>query len=133
MSNKRAGLGNSIHNDLIYICRLYDEDSVESLKNQLVSTRNRACFKKSEVLDVDKRNLNTWLLLTRISNDSCKTPSNPFSISKISDLIHRLNDVFYLNEDTLSKVSYLMDSFGIKFFIEKKLDKVPVDGYSFWK
>lgn len=131
--NKRAGLGNSIHNDLTYICQLYGEDSAESLKNQLVSTRSRACFKKSEVLDVDERNLNTWLLLTRISNDSCKTPSNPFSISKISDLIHRLNDVFYLNEDTLSKVSSLMDYFGIKFFIEKKLDKVPVDGYSFWK
>lgn len=131
--NKRAGLGSSVQSDLTYICQLYGEDFAESLKRQLVSTRNRACFKKSEALDVDERNLNTWLLLTRISNDSCKIPSSPFSLSKVPDLINRLNDVFYLNDDTLNKVSSLMDSFGIKFFIEKKLDKVPVDGYSFWK
>lgn len=131
--NKRAGLGNSIQSDLNYICGLYGMRTADDLKTQLCSTRSRACFKKSEVLDVDERNLNTWLLLTRVDNDSCKNPANPFDLSKINELISRLNDIFYVNEDTLNKASSLLDYFGIKFLIEKKLEKVPVDGYSFWK
>lgn len=129
---KRAGLGISIQKDLAYICKLYRQDSVSNLRQQLAHTRERACFKKSEAHSLDARNLNTWLLLTRIANDKFRSPVAPFLLSRIEELIAKLNDIFYANKNTLSQVEHLLPQYGIKFFVEKKLDKVPVDGYSFW-
>lgn len=130
---KRAGLGSSIQNDLNYICSLYGQSSVEGLKEQLALTQRRACFKRSEAHTLDSRNLNTWLLLTRITNDKLQTPPSAFAIRRISELINQLNEVFYLNEHTLERVSEVLHRFGVKFFVEKKLEKMPVDGYSFWE
>ncbi len=132
MVKKRAGIGESVVSDLNYLCALYNVESVKDLTASLSKTYESAYFKRSEVLTTDKRNLNTWILLTRITNDHQKL-SSPFSLNRINDLINRLNNIFYINKNTIENVRNTLNEFGVKFFVEKKLDKVPVDGYSFWR
>ena len=129
---KRAGIGESVISDLAYLCTLYNVDTVDNLKVSLANTFRSAYFKKSEVLQTDQKYLISWILLTRISNDHQKL-SVPFSLNRIKDLINQLNDIFYLNKNTIENVKAVLNEYGIRFFIEKKLDKVPVDGYSFWR
>lgn len=129
---KRAGIGESVISDLSYLCDLYDVGTVAELKESLSNTFRSAYFKKSEALQTDQKNLNTWILLTRITNDH-QTLSSRFSLNRVKDLIDRLNNIFYLNKNTIENIKQTLNEFGIKFFVEKKLDKVPVDGYSFWR
>ncbi|MDE5640115.1 MAG: HigA family addiction module antidote protein [Odoribacter sp.] len=128
---KRAGIGDSVLKDLGYLCDLYKATAVSHLRENLSITYNSAYFKKSEVSQTDIRNLNTWILLTRIANEGQKLSAR-FNIDNVKQLINRLNDIFFINVRTLDGVKSVLNEFGIKFFVEKKLDKVPVDGYSFW-
>lgn len=129
---KRAGIGDSVLKDLGYLCDLYKAPNVSHLRENLSITYSSAYFKKSEVSQTDIRNLNTWILLTRIANEGQKLSSH-FNINNVKQLINRLNDIFFVNIKTLDSVKSVLNEFGIKFFVEKKLDKVPVDGYSFWQ
>lgn len=128
---KRAGIGNDILKDLEFLQELYDATSMESLKEHLNTTHNTAFFRQSENLQKDERNLNTWILLTRIANAK-QTLDRPFKLEMIEELKNRLNDIFFSNTDTLSQLQSTLNQFGIKFIHEPKLEKVPVDGYSFW-
>lgn len=128
---KRAGIGESVIKDLMYLCNLYGVSSVSELRDNLTLTYNSAYFKKSGVLQTDAKNLNTWILLTRIANAS-QNLSVKFCIEEVQRLVNQLNNVFYTNSNTLDRLKTTLNEFGIKFFVEKKLDKVPVDGYSFW-
>lgn len=129
---KRAGLGASVVNDLDFLYKLYNVEDADALRISLSQTRNTACFKKSEALQNDERNINTWILLTRIS-DAKRLLETKFNLNCVQSLISRLNDVFYRNLNVLREVESILRDFGIKFIVEKKLEKVPVDGYSFWQ
>lgn len=128
---KRSGIGSDILKDLAFLRKLYNVDSLSSLQNSLDRTLESALFRKSDTLHNDSRNLKTWILLTRIANES-QSISNPFNIERIDELVNRLNNIFYANTETLAQLKEVLNQFGIKFIHEKKLDKVPVDGYSFW-
>lgn len=128
---KRAGLGNSVEDDVQFLFDLYGVSSIQLLKDRINSTKKTAYFKKSSVLQVDDVNLHTWLLLTRIASRK-KTLQNSFESKNINKLIKALNLIFYTNDRTLEQVGSTLSDYGIKFIVEEKLDKVPVDGYSFW-
>lgn len=128
---KRAGLGNSVEADVQFLFDLYGVASIDSLIERINSTKKTACFKKSSTLQVDDINLHTWLLLTRIASQAKKVQKS-FDLQNISKLIKSLNRVFYANCKTLEQVGSVLSNHGIKFIIEEKLEKVPVDGYSFW-
>lgn len=128
---KRSGIGNDILEDLAFLRNLYNAASLTALKKCLDLTEDTAFFRKSEVLQNDKRNLNTWILLTRIANAE-QSLSTPFRLERTNELINRLNDIFFTNTHTLSELKIALNHYGIKFIHEPKLDKVPVDGYSFW-
>lgn len=128
---KRAGIGESVLRDLNYLCDLYGVRTVAELRDSLSRTQRSACFKKSEVALTDSKNLNTWILLTRIANASQKL-STVFRLERVNQLVDKLNDIFFANTNTLENLKGTLNEFGIKFIVEKKLEKVPVDGYSFW-
>lgn len=89
-------------------------------------------FKKSDKIQTDPSNLNSWMIIVRhMSNvESLASSFNPASLPL---LIDDLNVVFRHNTDVVSKTRSLLNKYGIKFLTdEKRLDKVPVDGYSFW-
>ena len=88
-------------------------------------------FKKSEKLSTDPVNLLTWLCIVRHRSDDQKLKT-AFDISKVGNLVSELNEVFYINSNVEETVSSLLNSYGIKFLVEKKLDRMAVDGVSFW-
>ncbi len=62
------------------------------------------------------------------------TLNTEFLPNRIPELIDKLNDVFYSNVSVIEKTEQLLNTYGIKYiYNEKRLDKVPVDGFSFWK
>lgn len=128
---KRANLGTSRIEDIAYLCGLYEVSSVDELRLKIDLTTSASYFRKSSANQVDLRNINTWVLLTRISS-GLKKISTTFDINRVNQLVERLNHIFFINENTIEQVEKTFDEFGIKFICEKKLDKVPVDGYSFW-
>lgn len=88
-------------------------------------------FKKSEKSSTDPINLLTWLCVVRHRSDESSLDVE-FDVSKVGKLTSELNEVFFVNKDVESTVTNLLNSYGIKFFVEKKLDKMAVDGVSFW-
>jgi HTH-type transcriptional regulator/antitoxin HigA len=88
-------------------------------------------FKKSEKSITDPVNLLTWLCIVRHRSDEQKL-NYCFDVARVGDLISELNELFYANSKVEESATKLLNSYGIKFFVEKKLDKMPVDGLSFW-
>lgn len=88
-------------------------------------------FKKSEKSSTDPINLLTWLCVVRHRSDESSLDVE-FDVSKVGKLTSELSEVFFVNKDVESTVTNLLNSYGIKFFVEKKLDKMAVDGVSFW-
>lgn len=100
------------------------------LKEQL--SLSEGCFKKSEKVQTDQANLFTWVIIVKhTSNDI--TLVTDFDTTATPELIRKLNAVFYSNIAVVEQTKKLLNSYGIKFIAdEKRLDKVPVDGFSFW-
>lgn len=46
--------------------------------------------------------------------------------------MNELNQAFYNNNNLLENLESILEKYGIKLIYLKKLDKTPVDGYSFW-
>lgn len=88
-------------------------------------------FKKSEKSSTDPINLLTWLCVVRHRSDESSLDVE-FDVSKVGKLTSELNEVFFVNKDVESTVTNLLNSYGIKFFVEKKLDRMAVDGVAFW-
>lgn len=92
-----------------------------------------SCFKKSETVKTDTKNLLTWVIIVRhISNEQIPLVEK-FDIVNLDALTKALNMILFRNEDMNEALTKTLNKFGIKFVIEEKLDKVPVDGYSFWE
>lgn len=88
-------------------------------------------FKKSEKSNTDPINLLTWLCVVRHRSDE-QILDKGFDIDKIDNLLSELNEIFYANIQVEKMATNLLNSYGIKFLVEKKLDKMAVDGVSFW-
>lgn len=104
--------------------------TVEELEGKLKTLNGN--FKKSEKVQTDIHNLNSWMIIVRHLSSQEKIPAvyNPDSLPFIID---KLNRIFLTNRDVVSRTCSILNQHGIKFVVdEKRLDKVPVDGYAFW-
>ena len=88
-------------------------------------------FRKSEKASTDPVNLLTWLCVVRHRSDEEKLDKG-FDIAKVDNLISELNSLFYVNKQVIESATKLLNSYGIKFIVEEKLDRMAVDGVSFW-
>jgi len=88
-------------------------------------------FKKSDKVDTDERNLNTWLLLVH-SKINRYEATNPY-LGNLEEVANGLAAM--ANSRTLGKenVRELFKDNGIIFIEEPKMEKVPVDAYSTWR
>ena len=88
-------------------------------------------FRKSEKSSTDPVNLLTWLCVVRHRSDEEKLNIS-FDIAKVDNLISELNSLFYANKQVIESTTRLLNSYGVKFIVEDKLDRMAVDGLSFW-
>lgn len=72
------------------------------------------------------------IIVRHISNEQIPLVEK-FDIVNLDALTKALNMILFRNEDMNEVLTKTLNKFGIKFVIEEKLDKVPVDGYSFWE
>ena len=58
--------------------------------------------------------------------------TSTFNSENLPQLIKELREIFYNNKNTLVLVDKKLAEYGIKFLMIDKLEKTPIDGYSFW-
>lgn len=89
-------------------------------------------FKKSEKVTTDFPNLFSWIIIVKYVSGLQSVGIN-YNPDLLPELISKLNQVFFRNIRVVEKTGELLKQYGIKYISdEKRLDKVPVDGYSFW-
>ncbi|MDO4161010.1 MAG: ImmA/IrrE family metallo-endopeptidase, partial [Prevotellaceae bacterium] len=89
-------------------------------------------FRKSESSSTDPRNLLTWLCLVRTQSQNAELSIRKFDKRCINTLVQELNGIFFENDNTIERTRKILNDYGIKFFTIEKLEKMPVDGLSFW-
>jgi HTH-type transcriptional regulator/antitoxin HigA len=112
---------------------VYDAFGVSSIQDvEKMALRYQGFFKKSEKLQTDPINLLTWMFIVR-NKSNTKHLTSSFSSTTLPSLRKKLNSILYENKNTAIRVEKVCEEYGIKYIYEPKLDKVPVDGYSFWQ
>lgn len=126
---KMGYLTDNLDKDISTIKEIYHVSSVDELVS--VYAKNKISFyRKSEKLQIDEKNMFAWssLALFEAKNQQVNT----FNFENLAQLSIRLNKIFYENKNTLEKVKSVLNQFGIKIVLIPKLEKTPVDGFSFW-
>jgi len=126
---KKLRLADDLSQSLSTILGYLAIDEVDDIKMKQESVMGY--FRKSEKSNTDPVNLLTWLCVVRHRSDEEKL-NQVFDIAKIDSLITELNGLFYANKQVVESATRLLNSYGIKFIVEDKLDRMAVDGVSFW-
>lgn len=127
--DKKGYLTGDLNNNISTIHSIYSVHNIEELVGKF-SEKKSAFFKRSAKLQIDEKNMLAWTSL--VEYEALKKESNSFNFENLPKLINELREIFYMNQDTLIKLDKTFSHFGVKFIILDKLDKTPIDGYSFW-
>src|SRR5690606_2886328 len=119
----------NIEDNIEKIFEIFKVDNINDLINQFAE-RKFSFYRKSEKLTTDEKNLFSWSALAEY--EVSKQVVNQFNDSNYTVLIDELNQAFYNNNNLLENIQVILANYGIKLAFLKKLDKTPVDGYSFW-
>nr|WP_315197525.1 HigA family addiction module antitoxin [uncultured Flavobacterium sp.] len=126
---KQGYLTENLEENINKIKLIYAITTIDDLIN-IFATKKFAFYKKSEKLKIDDKNMIAW---NSLAEYEAKNQSiNTFNFDNIDSLTQSLNDIFFENNNTLFKVKKVLNQYGIKFSAIEKLEKTPVDGYSFW-
>lgn len=127
--NKKGYLTNDLGSNIKQINSIYSVNSIDELIHKF-SERKYAFFKKSEKLMIDEKNMIAWISL--VEYEAGRKEINTFNFENIPLLKKELREVFYKNKNTIDSIDKKLAQYGIKFLLVDKLDKTPIDGYSFW-
>lgn len=127
--DKKGYLANDISSNITIILSIYAVESIDGLIKKF-SERKFAFFRKSEKLQIDEKNMIAWTSLVEYEAD--KKETNTFKFENLPQLNKELREIFFNNNDVLALVDKKLAQYGIKFLLIDKLEKTPIDGYSFW-
>ncbi len=127
---KKLGyLSDDLESDIQVVKGIYGVDKVDDL--MATYARSKVSFyRRSSKLKIDDKNMFAWSSLARY--EAQKQQVMPYRVHNEGSLFERLNRVFYENRDTVAAAQEVLVDNGIKFVLIPKLEKTPVDGYSFW-
>lgn len=126
---KHNYLSDEIEADIKAVKEIYGVETVDDLVTAF-SEEKIAYYRKSEKLKIDDKNMFAWSSLAQYKAKKMKT--NTFNFDNLVQLRVNLNTLFYENSDTINRVQNLLGQFGIKMLLIEKLEKAPIDGFSFW-
>ena len=127
---RRLDFGNDFVSNISLVMDTLGISSLSELKSKLETSK--CYFKKSDKVQTDPSNLFSWTVIVKHASNQ-QSLSVPFRSDRIPELVKKLNEIFYDNKAVIEKTEKILKEYGIKFIHgEKRLDKVPVDGYSFW-
>lgn len=128
---KRLEFSSDFEKNIAMVMEALGISDVQQLNLQFSSSTG--CFKKSEKVQTDQSNLFTWVVIVKHVSNNINLNAE-FIPDRVPELIGKLNAVFFSNTDVIEKTENLLNTYGIKFISgEKRLGKVPVDGFSFWR
>lgn len=119
----------SIEEDIKIIMNIYNVSTIDGLVDSAAKNKF-AFYRKSDKLQIDEKNMLAWSSIA--TYEAAQQESNKFYSENIDQLCIQLNEVFFNNENTLENTKRVLNQFGIKFITIPKLEKTPIDGYSFW-
>lgn len=126
---KHQYLNDDIESDIKTIKNIYGVETIDSLVSSF-SKDKFAYYRKSDKLKIDEKNMFAWSSLAQYEAKNQKT--NTFNFDNLNQLCKNLNNIFYENSGTPERVKAVLNQFGIKMLLIDKLEKTPIDGFSFW-
>ena len=126
---KQNYLCEELESDIQTIKNIYNVETIDGLVSSF-SKEKFAYYRKSEKLKIDDKNMFAWSSLVEYEAKRQKT--NTFNFDNINQLCLNLNNLFYENSGTIEKIKSTLNQFGIKILLIDKLEKTPIDGFSFW-
>lgn len=126
---KHGYLQNDLNYDISKIEEIYDIKGVDELVD-VYAQNSHTFYRKSTKLKVDEKNVFAWSSLA--AYEARKQTVNTFMFENILQLCNELNKIFFENNNTIKKVEAILKQYGVKMIILNKLDKTPIDGFSFW-
>ena len=108
---------------------LYEKLAVNSAEEIISIAQPMGCFKKSEKLAIDDKNLKAWILLAYAS---CINKKIDFKYTKgsVDELARAIAQEANRGTITEEYIERMLASYGIGYSYVKKFEKAPVDAYS---
>lgn len=122
-------LTDNLEDDINIVKSIYAVNSIDGLISN-VAKNKLSFYRKSDKLKINEKNMFAWSSLATF--EAKKQKVNIFNPNNLNQLYIELNKVFYRNNNTIEETKKLLSQYGIKFITINKLEKTPVDGYSFW-
>lgn len=126
---KHNYLTDDLESDIKTIKKIYEVETIDGLVSSF-SKDKLAYYRKSDKLKIDEKNMFAWSSLAQYEAKNQKT--NTFNFDNLNQLCINLNNIFYENSGTPERVKAALNQFGIKMLLIEKLEKTPIDGFSFW-
>ncbi len=89
-------------------------------------------YRKSEKVTTNPADILSWKYYCYYLSRNDKSVLCMYDKDSADALTKELNKVFKENTDTAKRTGEVLNRYGIRFFIVKKVGQVPVDGMSFW-
>lgn len=126
---KHGYIDENIEKDIKAIKNIYNVETIDGLVSDF-SKNKFAYYRKSDKLKIDEKNMFAWSSLAQFEAKNQKT--NTFNFDNLHQLCLNLNNIFHENTDTQNRVKNVLNQFGVKMLFIEKLEKTPIDGFSFW-
>lgn len=89
-------------------------------------------YRKSEKVTTNPADILSWKYYCYYLSRQDESTLGVFDKSNAEALTKELNKVFMENSDTVKRTGEVLNRYGIRFLVVKKVGQVPVDGMSFW-
>lgn len=109
---------------------LYNLFHVESMEDLLTLSTAQGCFKKSERLETENKNLSTWILLARHACLSSTQRLADYSRGNEDEAAREIAAKANSQDLTENDIKEILSRNGIGYSVVEKFEKTPVDAYS---
>ena len=109
---------------------LYEIFHVNNMEGLLSLSTAQGCFKKSNNLDTEDRNLSTWILLARHACSNYNCEMSEYVKGDEVEAAKEIADMANAQAISESAIKEVLAKHGIGYCIVEKFEKTPVDAYS---
>ena len=115
--------------------RIFDVFAVDNLDDFFglkAKEMELAYYRKSEKVTTNPVDILSWKYYCYYCSKNDEQSLGNFDKNSGDLLTKELNNVFKENSETVKKTGEVLNKYGIRFMVVKKVGQVPVDGMSFW-
>lgn len=128
-----GGLGSNLSDKIKNVLSFFDVKNINQLKQAFMEDFASAYFRKSKSFSNNSISLFTWKYMAYNMSQNDESPCKSFNRTGLDEIIYSLNEIFYENDNTLSKIKELLNNHGIRFILLQNQKGIHIDGFSFWK